>query len=63
MKLTQKKVAEKIGITQQAISKIINGSTPLWQTAKKLSDAVPGTDPVFWMEATPEQKKQALKNS
>ena len=59
--LTQTQIAEKLGKTQQRVSQIINGEPPKWQDAKKLSEVVPNTTPQFWMEATPEQKRQALQ--
>lgn len=63
MKLTQKKIAHEIGITQQAVSKIVNGSTPLWSTAKKLAEVVPHTTPSFWMDSSPSERKAALKKA
>ncbi len=57
---TQTKLAKKVGVTQQFISKILRGkSRPSWPTAKRLAEAT-GTDPVLWLEGTPEEIKQAL---
>lgn len=60
MKLTQKQLAAKVGVTQQMISRILTGvANPSWELAKRLGAAT-GTNPVLWLEGTAEQKRKAL---
>lgn len=60
MMMTQTEITNKAGIGQQFVSKILAGlRRPSWKTAKKLAEAT-GTNPVLWLEGTPEEIKQAL---
>ena len=60
-KMTQQELADKVGVSQAFISQMLNGERrPKLATAKKLSKAVPGTDPLFWMEATPRQMNKTI---
>ena len=59
--MTQQELADKVGVSQAFISQMLNGERrPKLATAKKLSKAVPGTDPLFWMEATPRQMHKTM---
>ena len=53
-------LSKKIGVSSAYIGMIVNGKRlPSWRTAKKLAKAT-GTDPVMWMEGTPEEKYSAI---
>ncbi len=54
-KIRQKDIAKKAGIGPAMLSGIMNGKArPSWPTAKRLAE-VTGTDPVLWLEGTPEE--------
>ena len=56
----QKEIAEKAGISGAMLSMILHsGKRPSWSTAKRLAAAT-GTDPVLWLEGTPNEIKQAI---
>jgi len=58
----QKQIAEKAGITPAFLNAIIKqGARPAWKTAKRLADAT-GTDPILWMEGSPQQIISAIEN-
>jgi len=62
-KLTQAKIARSIQVSEAFLSQLANGlRRPSWTTAKKLAE-VTGTNPILWLEGTPEAIKQALSNS
>jgi transcriptional regulator with XRE-family HTH domain len=63
-KLRQNYIALKAGISPPYVSLIINGKKrPTWSTAKKLSIAVPGTNPELWLEGSPDEIRAALKKT
>ena len=54
-------IAKAANTTQPAISNILTGKRrPSWDLAKRLAEAT-NTDPVLWMDATPEEIRAALK--
>lgn len=56
----QKKLAKKLNISGAYLSTLINcKKRPNWPMAKKLAAAT-NTDPVIWLEGTPEQIKAAV---
>ena len=56
MKNTQRKLAEKVGITAAMVSMILSGKAkPSWPLAKRLA-AVTNTDPVDWIEGEIDQE-------
>lgn len=60
---TQKKLAITTGVSQGFICQIIAGlKRPSWQTAKKLAEAT-STTPILWLEGTPDQIRDAIKNA
>jgi transcriptional regulator with XRE-family HTH domain len=61
--LKQVELAKEVGMSEPTISKILSGKRrPSWRVAKALARAT-GSAVELWMEGTPEQKAQALKNS
>ena len=62
-KYTQANIARQIRVSEAFLSQLANGlRRPSWPTAKKLAK-VTDTDPVLWLEGTPEQIKQALSKN
>ena len=62
-KLTQAFIAQEIGVSSVYVNYLVNcKKRPNWQTAKKLAE-VTKTDPILWLEGTPEKIKQALSQS
>jgi transcriptional regulator with XRE-family HTH domain len=62
--ITQKQIAMASGISQGFVSQILSGDKrPSWEVAKLFAKAVPGTDPVFWMESTAKDRRAAVKNA
>jgi len=60
MKMKQKDIAKKVGISQSYVCEIINRNRrPAWPVAKRLAEAT-GTSPVLWLEGTTEQIRQVL---
>lgn len=60
--MKQNDLAKQLGVTQAYISKFINGHTGCsLKTARRLTDLF-GHDPLFWMEATPEEIKSIIGN-
>jgi transcriptional regulator with XRE-family HTH domain len=60
MKIRQTHFARLIGISQGHLSDILSTKKrPSWKLAKKLAAAT-STDPVLWLEGTPEQIKAVL---
>jgi len=56
----QRKISIMTGISEGYVSCIVNGiKQPSWQVAKKIA-VVTFTDPVLWLDGTPEQKRAAL---
>jgi len=63
MKQTITNLAKEIGISQGFFSNILCGRRrPHYKTAKKLA-AVTNTDPILWLEGSPEEIKQALSKN
>jgi transcriptional regulator with XRE-family HTH domain len=62
MKIKQTELAEKSGLHVSTISNIFNGwRRPSWKNAKRLAE-VTNTDPIIWIEGSPEEIKQAILN-
>jgi len=60
MKLTISKIAVLSEISQGFLSNIICGrNRPHYKTAKRIAAAT-NTDPVLWLEGSPEEMKEAL---
>lgn len=60
MKITITKLAAQIGISQGFLSNILIGRRrPHYKTAKNLAAAT-NTEPVLWLEGSPEEIKKAL---
>lgn len=58
----QKQIAEKAGITPAFLNAIIKqGARPAWKTAKRLA-TVTGTNPILWVEGSPQQIIDAIEN-
>jgi transcriptional regulator with XRE-family HTH domain len=56
----QKKIAKATELSAPMISLILSGKKrPSWSTAKRLAAAT-GSDPVLWLEGTPNEIKQAI---
>ncbi len=56
----QKSISDSTGIHPSTLSNIMRGARrPSWKKAKILAE-VTGTDPVLWLEGTPEQIRQAV---
>jgi len=63
MEMTITKLARQIGISQGFLSNICLGRRrPHYKVAKKIA-AVTQTDPVLWLEGTPEEIKNALSEN
>ena len=63
MKVTITKIAAAAGISQGFLSNIMCGrNRPHYKTAKKLAAAT-STNPIIWLEGSPDEIKQALKNN
>jgi len=63
MKQTITELAKKIGISQGFLSNILcDRRRPHYKTAKKLASAT-NTDPILWLEGSPEEIKQALSKN
>ena len=53
-KLSQKRIAQHIRVSEASISLILNGKRNIgWKTAKKIA-LFTGTDPTIWMESPAE---------
>lgn len=62
--MTQTKIASIVGASQPYINQVVTTKKrPSWKMAKKLSSAVPGTTPILWLEGTPDQIRDAIKNA
>ncbi|MCF8094440.1 MAG: helix-turn-helix transcriptional regulator [Desulfobacteraceae bacterium] len=60
--MNQIELSKKLGVTQSYISKYLRGERGCsLQTARKLTEFF-GCNPLFWLEATPEQKHAILGN-
>lgn len=54
-KRTQAEIARAAGISEAFMCQLAKGlRRPSWPTSKKLAQAT-GTDPVLWLEGTPEE--------
>jgi transcriptional regulator with XRE-family HTH domain len=63
MKIKITKLAAQIGISQGFLSNIILGARrPHYNTAKKIAAAT-NTNPVLWLEGSPEEIKKALSKN
>jgi transcriptional regulator with XRE-family HTH domain len=63
MKITITKIAAMAGISQGFLSNIICGrNRPHYKTAKNLAAAT-NTEPVLWLEGSPEEIKKALSKN
>lgn len=61
--LSQKYIAEKLGVSPAYISYLVNIiKRPSWKRAKQLAE-ITNTDPILWLEGTPEQIKESLQQS
>lgn len=59
----QKKIALKTNISEGFLSELISAKKrPSWHTAKKLAKAT-NTNPVLWLEGSPEDIKLALSGN
>jgi transcriptional regulator with XRE-family HTH domain len=59
-KTTQSQISKMSGISPGFLSDILNkGKRPSWSTAKRLAAAT-NTDPVLWLEGSPNEIKKAL---
>lgn len=60
---TQRKLSQLTGLSTGYVSEILSGKKrPTWNTAKIIA-ATTGTDPVLWMDGTPEQIRDALQEN
>ncbi|MBC8442023.1 MAG: helix-turn-helix transcriptional regulator [Deltaproteobacteria bacterium] len=65
MIIKQVEIAKLVGVSTGFISRVLSKTDPLkpsWKTAKKLAKAT-NTDPVLWLEGTPDQIKAGIKNN
>ncbi len=63
MKINITKIAANVGLTQGALSNILAGRRrPHYKTAKKIA-SVTKTDPILWLEGSPEQLRRALSKN
>lgn len=63
MNSTQQNIADAAGVSRAHIGHILNGiRRPSWRLAKTLA-AITGTDPVLWLEGTPEDIRAALSKT
>ena len=61
--MRQRELAEKCLVSEALISLIMSGARrPSWDLAIVLGEET-GTETWFWMEATPKEKKAALKSA
>jgi plasmid maintenance system antidote protein VapI len=59
--MNQTKFARQIDITQQYVSKIINGRRrPCWEKAKKIA-SITDTSPELWLEGDATARKAAFR--
>jgi transcriptional regulator with XRE-family HTH domain len=59
-KINCTELAKKAGISKAMVSQIFLGKKKAgWKSAKRLAAAT-GTDPVLWLEGTPNEIKQAI---
>jgi len=62
-KINQTEVARRADITDAFFSEILAGKkNPSWKTAKKLAKVLSWTSPVFWMESTSQERREAFLN-
>lgn len=60
-KITQLKISQLVNISPGMMSGIMNGKArPSWATAKRLAETT-GTDPVLWLEGTPDEIRKAIE--
>ena len=58
--IAQTEIIKRSGIHQSTLSNILTGrSRPSWSTAKRLAAAT-DTDPVLWLEGSPNEIKKAI---
>lgn len=63
IKTTQKHIAKMARVSAPFISQVLTGKKrPSWKKAKELADAT-GTDPVVWMEGTPDEIRAAIRKA
>ena len=61
--MTQTQIAKNSGVSPGFISLCMSGKKrPSWGKAKKIA-ATTGTDPVVWMEGTPEEIRTAIREA
>ena len=61
--MKQIELAKKINFDQPYLSMILSGKRPMqWDLAKRLADVF-DNDPGFWMDATPDQMNDVIKNN
>jgi len=61
--IKQKEIAKKLSVTESYISQLVNvKKRPNWAFAKKIA-GVTATDPILWLEGSPEEIKKALSDS
>ena len=61
--MTQTQIAKDSGVSPGFISLCMSGNKrPSWGTAKKIAAAT-GTDPIVWLEGTPEEIRTAIKKA
>jgi len=59
--ITQAHIAKKLDISESFVSLLVNGvKRPSWKRAKQLAE-IAGTSPILWLEGSPEEIKNALK--
>jgi len=57
---TKNQIAKSAGLSLPGLSNIVSGRRrPSWSLAKRLGE-VTSTDPVLWLEGTPEEIKEAI---
>jgi transcriptional regulator with XRE-family HTH domain len=58
--ISQTEIIKRCGIHQSTLSNILTGRRrPSWSTAKRLAAAT-DTDPVLWLEGSPNEIKKAI---
>jgi len=61
-KINKSKIAVKAGISKAMVCQIFSGKKRAgWRSAKKLAE-ITQTDPIIWLEGTPDEIKQAILN-
>jgi plasmid maintenance system antidote protein VapI len=61
MKLKQKYISQRLGVSQTMVSLILAGKRPItWPLAEKLSDIFPGRSVREWKYAKPVEVKKAF---